>query len=77
MSTKKVIVPDEADAEGRGSSRRFSARNILEFTIASILSEFHFPVAMSGNLLYAMRSFETSIQKTINNFRLPYTFDEF
>jgi hypothetical protein len=29
-----VIVPDFQDAEGRGSSRRFSARNLLEVAVA-------------------------------------------
>ena len=31
---KDVIIPVGSDAKGRGSSRRFSARNLFEFVVA-------------------------------------------
>ena len=31
LCEKAAVIPDYADAHGRGSSRRFSARNLLEF----------------------------------------------
>ena len=62
LCEKEVIIPDFSDAHGRGSSRRFSARNIFEFSTALVLSEFHFPATMSANFLYAIRSFETSVR---------------
>lgn len=64
LCEKQVILPDKADAEGRGTSRRFFTRNMHEFSIALTISEFHFPVAMSGNLLYVLRSFERTVRKT-------------
>ena len=73
LCEKGVITPDFADAQGRGSSRRFSARNILEISIALTLSEFHFPGSFSANILYILRSFETSVNKSIGDFNLPYS----
>ncbi len=34
LCEKEVVQPDLNDATGRGSSRRFSRRNILEFAVA-------------------------------------------
>ena len=73
LCEKGVITPDFADAKGRGSSRRFSARNIFEISIALTLSEFHFPGSFSANILYLLRSFETSVRKFIGDFNLPYS----
>jgi hypothetical protein len=39
------IQPDLQDAEGRGSSRRFSARNLLEFGVAVRLRALEIPSA--------------------------------
>ena len=72
LCEKEVIVPDHSDAKGRGSSRRFSARNIFEFSVALTLSEFHFPAVVSANFLYAIRSFESNVKKSIKGFNLPY-----
>ena len=71
LCEKGVIKPDFSDAHGRGSSRRFSDRNIFEFSTALVLSEFHFPATMSANFLYSIRSFETSVRESLNDFRLP------
>ena len=71
LCEKGVIKPDFSDAHGRGSSRRFSAKNIFEFSTALVLSEFHFPATMSANFLYTIRSFETSVRESLNDFRLP------
>ena len=72
MCEKGVIVPDGTDAEGRGSSRRFSARNLFEFSVALTLGEFHIPAIMSGKVLLALRSFEKVLKQTISNLDLPY-----
>jgi hypothetical protein len=40
LCEKGVVRPDYEDAKGRGSSRRFSARNLLEFAVALRLREF-------------------------------------
>ncbi|MDE0309643.1 MAG: hypothetical protein OXI60_07425 [Acidiferrobacterales bacterium] len=71
LCEKRVITPDFSDAKGRGSSRRFSTRNVFEFSITLVLSDFHFPTALSTNILYVLREFEESVSKTIDNFNLP------
>ncbi len=74
LCEKKVVIPDFSDAQGRGSSRRFSARNIFEFSVALLLSEFHFPANISANFLYAVRSFEASVKKNgMKDFSLPFS----
>ena len=71
---KGVIIPEFSDAQGRGTSRRFSARNIFEFSIALTLSEFHFPATISANFLYAVRIFEIGvISRGIKDFSLPHS----
>ena len=74
LCEKGVIVPDISDAHGRGSSRRFSTRNVFEFSVALVLSEFYFPANISTNLLYAIRSFEDSVKANgLDNFSLPHS----
>ena len=72
LREKDVINPDEMDAEGRSSSRRFSARNLFEFSVTLTLAEFHIPAIMSGKILLALRSFDKVLKKTIPNLDLPY-----
>ena len=72
LCEKGVIVPEFSDAQGRGSSRRFSARNIFEFSIALVLSEFHFPATISANFIYTVRFFETQVKANgLKDFSLP------
>ena len=72
LCEKGVIIPDFSDAQGRGSSRRFSARNIFEISTALVLSEFHFPATITANFLYALRSFESNVKTGgIKDFSLP------
>lgn len=71
LCEKGVIIPDGSDAKGRGSSRRFSSRNLFEFSVALTLAEFHFPAKISANFLYVVRSFETHVKKSIQSFSIP------
>ena len=74
LCEKRVVIPEFSDASGRGSSRRFSASNIFEFSIALTLSEFHFPAAVSARFLYAIRSFESNVRSTgLDDFSIPYS----
>ena len=69
---KEVVLPDFSDAKGRGSSRRFSSRNIFEFSLALVLSEFHFPASITANILYILRKFEDEIVSSgYDKFSLP------
>ena len=71
LCEKSVVLPDKSDAKGRGSSRRFSERNLFEFSIALTLSEFHIPANVSKSILSTIRSFETDVRQDIPDFRLP------
>lgn len=71
LCEKGVIRPDGSDAKGRGSSRRFSPRNLFEFSIALKLAEFHFPAKITANFLYVVRSFETHVKQSIQSFSIP------
>ena len=67
----KVIIPDKSDAKGRGSSRRFSERNLLEFWVALTLSEFHVPAYYSTKILTTLRSFAKEVGKLVPTFQFP------
>jgi len=71
LCEKGVVVPDFQDAEGRGSSRRFSARNLLEFAIALRLRELEIGVAFVGAVVQVLRAFERRVGKELRDFRLP------
>ena len=71
LCEKGVIIPDGSDAKGRGSSRRFSPRNLFEFSVALILAEFHFPAKLTANFLYTVRSFEAHVKQSIQGFSIP------
>src|SRR5437016_3928384 len=66
-----VVQPDLEDAKGRGSSRRFSARNLLEFAVALRLRELELPASLIGAVTYTLRAFERKVQDRIRTFRLP------
>jgi DNA-binding transcriptional MerR regulator len=70
LCEKGVILPDLGDAEGRGSSRRFSARNLLEFALALSLRELTVPVASVAAIIYALRAFEKKVAREIPGFDL-------
>lgn len=70
LCEKRVVVPDFADATGRGSSRRFSARNLLEFAIALHLRTLALPVASIAAILYTLRAFETRVAAEIPKFQV-------
>lgn len=67
---KGAVVPDGKDAQGRGSSRVFSARNVLELALASRLRKLELPVAVIAGILLVLRSFTTTLQKADSSFDL-------
>lgn len=73
LCEKSVVLPDGNDAKGRGSSRRFSERNLFEFSVALTLSEFHFPANASKSILSTIRLFETEVRQDIPDFKLPHS----
>ena len=73
LCEKGVILPDRGDARGRGSSRRFSARNLFEFMIAITLSDFHIPTLLTTRILRVLRSFEKHLVQSYPMLKLPYS----
>ena len=71
LCEKGVVQPDLQDAEGRGSSRRFSARNLLEFGVALRLRELGIPASVIGAVLHVLRGFEKAIGSQLPGFKLP------
>lgn len=71
LCEKGVVEPDVQDAEGRGSSRRFSARNLLEFAVALRLRALDLPASLIGAVVYLLRAFEKSMAKRASGFKLP------
>ena len=70
LCEKGVIVPDYGDAKGRGSSRRFSARNLLEFVLALKLRKLTLPVDTVAAVIHVLRAFVTKLSSEINGFEL-------
>lgn len=71
LCEKRVLVPDFGEAQGRGSSRRFSARNTLEFALALKLRQVMIPVAPVAAIIHVLRAFERKVVEEIPMFRLP------
>lgn len=76
LCEKGVVEPDFQNAEGRGSSRRFSARNLLEFAVALRLRELELPASFVASVLYVLRAFERSMKASLPQFRLPESLRE-
>ena len=58
-----VICPDVDDAKGRGSSRLFSARNLLEFAVSLELRVLQIPASALVAVVYVLRAFERHMQR--------------
>jgi DNA-binding transcriptional MerR regulator len=73
LCEKGVVTPDLQGAHGRGSSRLFSPRNLLEFAIALRLRSALLPVATVGAVLEVLRAFEGKMRRELPGFSLPET----
>jgi len=71
LCEKEAVIPDLGDASGRGSSRLFSRRNLLEFAVALRLRDMMLPVAAIRALLYVLRAFEARLEQDLPGFALP------
>lgn len=64
LCEKGAVVPDLGDARGRGSSRGFSERNILEFALALRLRKLELPVTVVAGVVRVLRRFVEVVRKT-------------
>jgi len=70
LCEKGVVVPDVHGAAGRGSSRVFSSRNVLELAVALRLRDMMLPVAAVGAVVHVLRAFEGRLQQDLPHFTL-------
>lgn len=70
LCEKGVVVPDIHDAEGRGSSRLFSARNFLELAVAIRLRDLMLPVSAIGSVIHVLRALEKQLRREVRGFSL-------
>ena len=66
-----VVSPDLQDARGRGSSRLFSERNLLEFAVVLRLRELQIPVWTLMAIVHVLRAFEERVRDKLPDFKLP------
>lgn len=71
LCEKGVVQPDLRSAEGRGSSRGFSRRNLLEFLVALNLRQLQIPAQLIGALLGALRELEAHVAAELPGFAIP------
>ena len=71
LCEKGVVDPDVKDAGGRGSSRRFSNRNLLEFAVALCLRDLELPATAIAAVVHVLRAFEGAVAREIGGFQLP------
>lgn len=64
LCEKGAIVPDRGDARGRGSSRGFSERNILEFALVLRLRKLELPVTVVAAVVRVLRRFAEVVRKS-------------
>jgi DNA-binding transcriptional MerR regulator len=70
LCEKGVVVPDVHGAAGRGSSRVFSSRNLLELAVALRLRDMMLPVAAIGAVIHVLEAFEGQLQRDLPHFTL-------
>jgi DNA-binding transcriptional MerR regulator len=63
LCERGVVVPDVHDATGRGSSRVFSARNVLELAVALRLRDMLLPVTATGAVVHVLRAFGEQVDR--------------
>lgn len=76
LCEKGVVVPEVQGAQGRGSSRVFSSRNVLEIAVALRLRAAMLPVAAVGVVIHVLGAFEAQLERTASGFSLPRSLRE-
>jgi hypothetical protein len=70
LCEKEIVVPDVHDAAGRGSSRVFSARNVLELAVALRVRDLMLPLTVAGAIVHILRALEEMLQEDVPHFSL-------
>jgi DNA-binding transcriptional MerR regulator len=70
LCEKHIVVPDVHDAAGRGSSRVFSTRNVLELAVALRVRDLMLPLTVAGAIVHVLRALEAKLQEDVPHFSL-------
>ena len=70
LCEKGVVVPNR-EAQGRGTSRKFSKRNLFDFAVALEMRRLELPVSFTRAILKVLRSFESEAKSTQEKFAIP------
>jgi hypothetical protein len=70
LCEKGVVVPDR-EARGRGTSRKFSKRNLLDFAVALEMRRLELPVSFTRAVLQVLRWFESEAKSIRDGFAIP------
>ncbi len=70
LCEKQIVVPDVRDADGRGSSRVFSARNVLELAVALRVRDLMLPLTVAGSIVHVLRVLEEKLKEDVPHFSL-------
>jgi hypothetical protein len=71
LCEKRVVVPDIEQARGRGSSRKFSKRNLFDFALALEMRRLEVPVSYVQAVLSVVRAFEAEARTMLSEFTVP------
>ena len=71
LCEKDVINPEFEQTQGRGQWRKFSQKNLFEFTVALELRKYELTVVTTGTIIRFLASFEKAVRKKMKDFRLP------
>src|ERR1700743_3875776 len=70
LCEKQIVVPDVHDAAGRGSSRVFSERNVLDLAVELRVRDLMLPLAVAGAIVHVVRALEEKLQEDVPHFSL-------
>jgi DNA-binding transcriptional MerR regulator len=70
LCEKGVVVPEIHGAAGRGSSRVFSANDVLELAVALCLRDMMIPVNVAGAIVHVLRRFGQELQTATDSISL-------
>jgi DNA-binding transcriptional MerR regulator len=70
LCEEQIVVPDVHDAAGRGSSRVFSARNVLELAVALRIRDLMLPLTVASAIVHVLRALEEKLKEDVPHFSL-------
>ena len=69
-----IVVPVNQVGKGRGSSRRFSSRNVFELALAVRMRDAHLPAQAAPLVLHVLNGLARNLARRIPSFSLPESF---